>query len=175
MKNHYQTLNISRNASQIEIKSAYRKMALKYHPDRNPHKKAADFFRQVHDAYKVLSNLSKKNIYDQSIFNTRKEKKRAYANDNDKYRRKYYTKHDFNFYDFKTKSDYERNKLLYEKAIHRVFYHFFHTIFVAYFITFFFFLSQKIVVTHSLDLLITFFFNLFSIILSIFFYRFFFK
>lgn len=58
---YYSTLGIGRNASQDEIKSAYRKMAMKHHPDRGGDEKV---FKQVSEAYDVLSDPQKKQIFD---------------------------------------------------------------------------------------------------------------
>lgn len=64
-KNYYQSLGVSKNSSESEIKSAYRKMAMKYHPDRNKGDKTAEKkFKEVSEAYEVLSNKSKKQQYD---------------------------------------------------------------------------------------------------------------
>jgi len=62
---YYEILGVSRNATQIEIKKAYRKLAMKYHPDRNPgDKEAEEKFKQINEAYQVLSDEEKRKIYD---------------------------------------------------------------------------------------------------------------
>ncbi|MBW1764283.1 MAG: DnaJ domain-containing protein, partial [Deltaproteobacteria bacterium] len=54
-RDYYETLNINREAGDDEIKKAYRKMALQYHPDRNPgDKEAEDKFKEAAEAYEVL-------------------------------------------------------------------------------------------------------------------------
>ncbi len=66
MSDYYEVLELSRGASQDEIKKAYRKSALKYHPDRNPGDKQAEKkFKEISEAYEVLSDEKKKQIYDQ--------------------------------------------------------------------------------------------------------------
>ena len=64
-KDYYQILGVQRNASPEDIKKAYRKIALKYHPDKNPNDPTAgDKFREAAEAYEVLSNPEKKQQYD---------------------------------------------------------------------------------------------------------------
>ncbi len=65
-KDYYEILGVSKNATASEIKKAYRKLALKYHPDKNPDDKAAEAkFKEAAEAYEVLSNEDKKARYDQ--------------------------------------------------------------------------------------------------------------
>src|ERR1700733_1438377 len=64
-KDYYDILGVGKNATATEIKSAYRKLALQYHPDRNKSKEAEDKFKEVTKAYEVLSNEEKKKAYDQ--------------------------------------------------------------------------------------------------------------
>lgn len=65
-KDYYKLLGVERNASAAEIKKAYRKLAMKFHPDRNPGNKAAeDKFKDINEAYQVLSDTQKRSRYDQ--------------------------------------------------------------------------------------------------------------
>ncbi|KAF0978498.1 hypothetical protein FDP41_002318 [Naegleria fowleri] len=66
-KDYYSILGVARNANEKEIKSAYRKLALKWHPDRNPDNKtmAEEKFKEIAEAYEVLSDSNKRAIYDQ--------------------------------------------------------------------------------------------------------------
>lgn len=66
MADYYKTLEVERKASQDDIKKAYRKMALKFHPDRNPGDPDAEKrFKEISEAYEVLSDEQKRQIYDQ--------------------------------------------------------------------------------------------------------------
>ncbi|CAG2109106.1 unnamed protein product [Medioppia subpectinata] len=62
--NYYNILGVLRNASQLEIKKAFRRLALRYHPDKNGSKNASDLFRQIHEAYEVLSDDYKRHMYE---------------------------------------------------------------------------------------------------------------
>lgn len=65
-RDYYEILGIERNANVEEIKKAYRKLALKYHPDRNPGDKGAEAkFREATEAYEILSDVDKRKRYDQ--------------------------------------------------------------------------------------------------------------
>lgn len=64
-KDYYDILSVSRTASSSEIKKAYRTLAMKYHPDRNPDDKEAESrFKECAEAYEVLSDVQKRKIYD---------------------------------------------------------------------------------------------------------------
>ena len=65
-RDYYEILDIAKNANQDEIKKAYRKMAIKYHPDKNPdNPEAEEKFKEAAEAYEVLSNPEKRQRYDQ--------------------------------------------------------------------------------------------------------------
>jgi DnaJ-class molecular chaperone len=65
-RDYYKTLGVERNASEAQIKSAYRKLARKYHPDVNPNNKDAERqFKEINEAYQVLSDPKKRKKYDE--------------------------------------------------------------------------------------------------------------
>lgn len=65
MSDYYEVLGVSKNATDPEIKAAYRRLALKWHPDRNKTVEAADKFKEINKAFEVLSDPKKKEMYDQ--------------------------------------------------------------------------------------------------------------
>ncbi len=64
-RDYYEVLGVSKSASLDEIKSQYRKLALKFHPDRNKSSEAPEHFKEISEAYAVLSDPEKRKIYDQ--------------------------------------------------------------------------------------------------------------
>ncbi|MHC4941482.1 MAG: molecular chaperone DnaJ [Planctomycetota bacterium] len=65
-RDYYEVLGVKRNATPDELKRAYRKLAMKYHPDRNKgDEKAAEYFKEATEAYEVLNDVEKRRIYDQ--------------------------------------------------------------------------------------------------------------
>jgi DnaJ family protein B protein 6 len=69
-KGYYQTLNLSPNASSDEIKKSYKKLAMKWHPDKNPQntEEATEKFKKIAEAYDVLGNEEKRRLYDSNDF-----------------------------------------------------------------------------------------------------------
>jgi molecular chaperone DnaJ len=63
-RDYYEVLQVSKSATQDDIKRAFRKLAMQYHPDRNKEPGAEDKFKEVNEAYEVLSDDKKKSIYD---------------------------------------------------------------------------------------------------------------
>lgn len=64
-RDYYKTLGISKGATEEDIKKAYKKQALKWHPDKNKSPAAEDRFKEIAEAYEVLSDPKKRDIYDQ--------------------------------------------------------------------------------------------------------------
>eukprot|EP00061_Rhincodon_typus_P012088 g37576.t1 len=64
-KDYYKILGITKGTAEEDIKKAYRKLALKYHPDKNKSPDAEDKFKEIAEAYDVLSDPKKREIYDQ--------------------------------------------------------------------------------------------------------------
>ena len=65
-KDYYEVLSVNRDASEDDLKKSYRKLAMKWHPDRNPdNPKAEDHFKEAKEAYEILSDTNKRAAYDQ--------------------------------------------------------------------------------------------------------------
>ena len=64
MNDLYEILGVSKTANQAQIRAAYRKLALKYHPDRNDDEATAALFQEVKEAYDVLGNEERRKLYD---------------------------------------------------------------------------------------------------------------
>lgn len=82
-KDYYKILGIEQNASLDDIKKAYRKLALKYHPDKNPNnKKAEDKFKEINEANEVLSDPEKRKKYDELAESLKHHKEQGSRNEN---------------------------------------------------------------------------------------------
>lgn len=64
-KDYYKILGVSKGATDDDLKKAYRKLALKYHPDKNKAPAAEERFKEIAEAYEILSDKKKRQIYDQ--------------------------------------------------------------------------------------------------------------
>ncbi|MCA9820181.1 MAG: DnaJ domain-containing protein, partial [Nitrosarchaeum sp.] len=64
-RDYYEVLGVSKSSSADEIKKQYRKLALKFHPDRNQSADAGEHFKEISEAYGVLSDPEKRKVYDQ--------------------------------------------------------------------------------------------------------------
>src|SRR5881397_3402024 len=65
-RDYYEVLGVNRDASDEDIKKAYRRLAMKFHPDRNPdNPKAEEHFKEAKEAYEILSDQQKRAAYDQ--------------------------------------------------------------------------------------------------------------
>ena len=67
MPTHYETLGVSKDSTESEIKKAYRSLSLKYHPDRNPDPAVQETYKAINDAYDVLGDSQSKQQYDQEL------------------------------------------------------------------------------------------------------------
>ncbi|MFK7823717.1 MAG: J domain-containing protein [Oligoflexales bacterium] len=91
MENYYDTLGVPQNAKHSVIKAKYRKLALKYHPDRNSSTKIEEKFKQITEAYNTLKNPSSRKKYDEllsrstRIFNQNRKAKEKKNNENSRY------------------------------------------------------------------------------------------
>ncbi|HQB98109.1 MAG TPA: DnaJ domain-containing protein, partial [Candidatus Cloacimonadota bacterium] len=65
-RDYYEVLGVDKNADEATIKKSYRKLAMQYHPDKNPdNKDAEEKFKEASEAYEVLSDKEKRQLYDQ--------------------------------------------------------------------------------------------------------------
>lgn len=67
-KDYYQILGVKKDASQEDIKKAFKQLARKYHPDVNPNKEAEEKFKEINEAFQVLGNAERKKQYDEGVF-----------------------------------------------------------------------------------------------------------
>ncbi|NWW03316.1 DNJB8 protein, partial [Oreocharis arfaki] len=81
MVDYYKVLELQKDASQDDIKKSYHKLALKWHPDKNPRNKeeAEKKFKEIVEAYEILSDPQKRSLYDESVEESRIHRERAAA------------------------------------------------------------------------------------------------
>ena len=73
MKDYYKILGVNPKASEAEIKKVYRKLALKYHPDKNPGKESEDLFKEISEAYGIIGDSKKRKDYDSKRGHSQRE------------------------------------------------------------------------------------------------------
>ncbi len=76
---YYKILGVSRSASTADIKKAYRKLSLKYHPDKNSSPEAASKFAEISNAYDVLSDEQKREVYNRGGEDAVKQEEQRYG------------------------------------------------------------------------------------------------
>jgi curved DNA-binding protein CbpA len=69
VKDYYAILGVNRSASEMEIKRAYRKLAVRYHPDKNPDPAAEQLFKEINEAYDVIGDPEKRRLYESRLAN----------------------------------------------------------------------------------------------------------
>lgn len=126
-KNYYTILGISENADENEIKKAFRKLAVKYHPDRNPDdKKAEEYFKKVSEAYEVLSDPDKRKendklkqsykSYTNNQNNTNNNKKYTSTNNFDLSKYKNFEEFISDLFDYSSSNQNSKTKVHYNKT-----------------------------------------------------------
>jgi curved DNA-binding protein CbpA len=101
LKNYYDILGLEKNSSQIEIKKAYRILAFKFHPDKNPSELENEQFKQINEAYSVLGDEYKRRNYDLNFnylndsLSRKKPRDQAYYNKYQRGRNTNYKKQNF--------------------------------------------------------------------------------
>lgn len=117
MKNYYEILGVDRNATNSEIKKAFRELAKKYHPDKfanessEKQKEAKDRFTQINQAYETLSDSKLKEEYDASFLNKRDGRKEK-SSSTSQYKKEYTT----NFFDKNSINEMFSNFFSYSKS-----------------------------------------------------------
>lgn len=69
MKDYYQIMELTREATEADVKRSFRRLAVRYHPDKNPSKEAENLFKEINEAYEVLSDPERRSRYDQLLLN----------------------------------------------------------------------------------------------------------
>ncbi|XP_034549508.1 dnaJ homolog subfamily B member 9-like [Notolabrus celidotus] len=111
-RNYYKTLNVEPTASDSQIKKAFRKLAVKYHPDKNKSVDAEKTFREIAEAYKVLSDKEKRKLYDNAGHAAFLQEEEASYNSEDRHESSFH----FSFADFF--NEFDENPFVEEEIFH---------------------------------------------------------